>query len=86
MIAKTNRMVLDRRWFLRVLGLGGAAGLLAACGGASGVSAGGAGPTPSEPSLDELVRRLAPDAVQTLSVISGSYEQLTGTDGRSPSV
>ena len=72
---------MDRRVFLRLAAGAGAAGLLAACGREAATSAGS---TPSATASaaaagSPAVARVAPDADPVLSVISASYEQLTGT-------
>ena len=70
---------MDRRTFLRLTAGAGAAGLLAACGGGSPAS-----PTPSSSAAagatttPGAVAKVAPDAAPVLSVISASFEQLTG--------
>ncbi|MGH8888031.1 MAG: hypothetical protein ACRDYX_23330 [Egibacteraceae bacterium] len=56
---------------LRTLASAGAAGLLAACG------RGRSTPPAAAPTLD-AVGAVAPDAKEVLSVVSGSFEQLTG--------
>lgn len=74
---------MDRRYFLHSLGLAGAAGLLAACGGGtrtgtSAPTAPAAGPSSAAPQMSQIVDRVAPDAEESLSVINASFEQLTG--------
>ena len=74
---------MDRRLFLRSAALTGAAGLLAACTGSAGGDSGGAavGATPgAQPSsLDDYIAQIAPDAEPaSLSVSTGSFEQLVG--------
>ncbi|CAN5234791.1 thioredoxin family protein [soil metagenome] len=72
---------MNRRGFLRAVGLAGAAGLLTACGGGAGA---GSDPTTdggssTKAQADDIIVAVAPDAAQTLSVVDASFEQLTGT-------
>lgn len=75
---------MDRRIFLRRAGYAGFAGLLAACGQPTSVpstadpTAPGSSPTPG---ADDPVATVAPDAEKVLTLISASFEQLTG-EGR----
>lgn len=72
---------MQRRTFLRLMSGAGAASVLTACGGSSR-SAPPSGPTAAgspASSGSPAVARVAPDAQPVLSVISGSFEQLTGT-------
>jgi hypothetical protein len=67
---------MQRRTLLRTIAGAGAAGLLVACGDQMGMSPAapqGASPGPADP-----VRAVAPDAEPVLSLLSGSFEQLTG--------
>ncbi|MPZ89997.1 MAG: hypothetical protein GEU81_18505, partial [Nitriliruptorales bacterium] len=72
---------MDRRIFLRSAGLAGLAGLLAACGqptsGRSAADPTSSAPT-STPGAYDPVGIVAPDAEEVLSLISASFEQLTG--------
>lgn len=68
---------MHRRTFLRLTA--GAAGLLAGCGDGRSPAAGPkTGPTTGPETASGPVSRVAPDADEVLSVISGSFEQLVG--------
>lgn len=70
---------MDRRLFLRSAALTGAAGLLAACTGGEDAAAPAATPGAEPSSLDDYVAQIAPDAEPgSLSVVTGSFEQLVG--------
>lgn len=70
---------MNRRALLQALGTAGAAGLLGSCSRAREAPGSIGQPSP-EGSLDRLVARIAPEAEQDLSVVTGSYEQLVGND------
>lgn len=69
---------MDRRLFLRLVAGTGAAGLIAACG-RDPAKAPNATRASSATSGSPAVVRVAPDADPVLSVVSASYEQLTGS-------
>lgn len=72
---------MDRRTFLSSLVVAGG-GLLVGCSQDQADPAAPASPEATSPgaegSLDDLIAQVAPDAEQNLSVITGSFEQLTG--------
>lgn len=71
---------MDRRNFLTSLLLAGG-GLLVGCGSDGQDSAAPASPGTTSPgagTVDDLIAQVAPEAEQNLSVITGSFEQLTG--------
>ena len=72
---------MHRRAFLRLMTIAGAAGLAGACA-REAADAPAATPTaaaPTSASASPAIARVAPEADPVLSVISASYEQLTGT-------
>ena len=70
---------MDRRTFLRLATGAGTASIVAACGGSS---TGSPTPAPSaaagSPTASGAVAQVAPDAKPVLSIVSASFEQLTG--------
>ncbi len=71
---------MHRRAFLRAATGATAVALLAACGRDAGSNAvaGGAPSAGGSPSIDDSIGRVAPGAEESLSVVSATFEQLTG--------
>ncbi len=71
---------MDRRRFLHALSTLAAGGLCAACAREVGTATGTSGQTPGAASAPEFdpVGRVAADAREALSIVSGSFEQLVG--------
>lgn len=77
MSANPARVAVDRRRFLRLVGLAGAGAALAACGSAEPSAV--AGPSEAGTAADPggaAISRVAPDAEATLAVVAATFEQL----------
>jgi hypothetical protein len=75
--ATPPRTSVDRRTFLRLLGVAGAGAALAACGGAEPSQV--AGPSEATTAADPggaAISRVAPDAAPDLAVVAATFEQL----------
>lgn len=75
--ANPTRMAVDRRRFLRLLGVAGAGAALAACGSAEPAAVAGSSEasTAADPG-GAAISRVAPDAEPNLAVVAATFEQL----------